>query len=144
MKKYLFDTNVYSLIFSEDIPENHKWVRYWKEARFGRKKLIIFEMLISEIFYKNSEKYGFKGIREKFEGIKCLPASEIVNIDNSDAFQAAEYKVSLRRFGISLVDSYILAIARKHHARIVTTDEGIKKAGKFIGLDVDYHRFQML
>jgi len=29
MKKYLFDINVYSLIFSENIPE--KWVRYWKE-----------------------------------------------------------------------------------------------------------------
>ena len=51
MKRYLFDTYVYSLIFSEDIPE--KWVRYWKEARSGTKKLIIFEMLISEIFYKN-------------------------------------------------------------------------------------------
>jgi predicted nucleic acid-binding protein len=127
MKKYLFDTYVYSLIFSEDIPD--KWVRYWKEARYGTKKLIIFEMLISEIFYKNSKKYGFKAIREKLEWIKYLPASEIVNINNSDAFQAAEYMVSLRRFGISLTDSYILAIARKHHARIVTTDGELKKLG---------------
>jgi len=47
MKKYLFDTNVYSLIFSESVPE--KWTRYWKEVRSKKKKLIIFEMLISEI-----------------------------------------------------------------------------------------------
>ena len=70
MKKYLFDSNVYSLIFSENIPE--KWVRYWKEVRSGTKKLIIFEMLISGIFYKNSRKYGFRMMREKLEWIKYL------------------------------------------------------------------------
>jgi len=67
-----------------------------------------------------------------------LPGSEILNITNADAFQAAEYKVTLHRFGISLVDSYILTIARKHNARVVTTDIGIKQAGKTIRLDVDY------
>ena len=76
MKRYLFDTNVYSLIFSENIPE--KWIRYWKEVRSGRKRLIVFEMLISEIFYKNSRYYGFKTVREKLEGIKYLPTLEIV------------------------------------------------------------------
>jgi len=136
MKKYLFDTNVYSLIFSESVPE--KWTRYWKEVRSKKKKLIIFEMLISEIFYINSSDYGFKTMREKLELIKHLPGSEIVNITNADAFQAAEYKVTLHRFGISLVDSYILTIARKQNARVVTTDIGIKQAGKTIRLDVDY------
>ncbi len=74
--------------------------------------------------------------------IKYLQSSEIVNITNNDAFQAAEYKVNLHIFGISLVDSYILTLARKHHARIVTMDTGIKKAGKKIGLDVDYLPFK--
>ena len=70
MKKYLFDSNVYSLIFSENIPK--KWVRCWKEVRSGTKKLIIFEMLISEIFYKNSQEYGFRRMREKLEWVKYL------------------------------------------------------------------------
>ena len=140
MKKYLFDTNVYSLIFSENIPE--RWVRYWKEVRSGKKKLIIFEMLVSEIFYKNSQKYGFRTMREELGWIKHLPASEIIEITNTDAFQAAEYMVSLHRFGISLVDSYILTVAQKRHARVVTTDAGIKEAGKKIGLDVDYLPFR--
>jgi len=68
MKKCLFDSTVYSLIFSENIPE--KWVRYWKEVCSGTKKLIIFEMLISEIFYKNSQEYGFRRMREILESIK--------------------------------------------------------------------------
>ena len=53
MKKYLFDTNVYSLIFSESVPE--KWTRYWKEVCSKKKQLIIFEMLISEIFWNPSQ-----------------------------------------------------------------------------------------
>ncbi len=65
MKKYLFDTNVYSLIFSESVPE--KWTRYWNEVRSKKKKLIIFEMLVSEIFYKNSSEYGFKAMRENLK-----------------------------------------------------------------------------
>ena len=142
MKKYLFDTNVYSLIFSENIPE--RWGRYWKEVRSGTKKLIIFEMLVSEIFYKNSQKYGFKTMREELGWIKHLAASEIIEITNTDAFQAAEYMVSLHRFGISLVDSYILTVAQKCHARVVTTDAGIKKAGKEIGLDVDHLPFRTI
>lgn len=141
MKSYLFDTNVYSLIFSEHIPE--KWMRYWKEVRSGRKRLIVFEALISEIFYKNSY-YGFKTMREKLEGIKYLPALEITKISDADAFQAAEYMISLHRFGLSLVDSYILTIAQRDHARIITTDDGIKKAGKNVGLDIDYLPFKSI
>jgi predicted nucleic acid-binding protein len=141
MKRYLFDTNVYSLVFSENIPE--KWVRYWKEVRSGRKRLIIFEMLISEIFYKNSY-YGFKTVRERLEGIKYLPTLEITKITDTDAFQAAEYMVSLHRFGLSLVDSYILTIAQRNRARIITTDGGIKKSGKKIGLDIDYLPFKSI
>jgi hypothetical protein len=67
MKKYLFDINVYSFIFSENIPE--KWVRYLKGVRSETKKLIIFEMIISEIFYKNSQKYGFRRMRKNLNGL---------------------------------------------------------------------------
>lgn len=78
MSTYLFDTNAFSIFISNNIPE--KWQRYWKEVRFTKRRLILFESLISEVFYKNSEQYGFKAMKDKIGWIKTFPSSRIVKI----------------------------------------------------------------
>lgn len=136
MRNYLFDTNVFSLLFLDKIPE--KWSRYWKEIREGSKKLIIFEMLISEILYKNSKKLGLEKTKDKILEIKSLRNSVIIPVDDNDAFSSGGYMLKLNKFGLSHVDSYILTLSKRCNARIVTTDPGLKNAGKNIGVEVDY------
>lgn len=92
MRNYLFDTGTFSLFFSGNMPE--KWIRYWNEIRNGSKNLILFEMLISEIFYKNSGRHGFQDMKNKVMEIKSLKGSRIIKIDDNHAFAAGEYMVS--------------------------------------------------
>lgn len=136
MKTYLFDTSMISLILSDTLPE--KWSRYWKEVRYGTKKTILFEGLVSEIFYKNAPRHDFQFMRKKLEWIKSLQASKIVNITDNDAFEAGEYMVNLCKFDLSLVDAYILTVARKNTARIITTDTNLKQASKTVRVECDY------
>ncbi|MEW5761487.1 MAG: PIN domain-containing protein [Candidatus Thermoplasmatota archaeon] len=136
MRSYLFDTNAISLILSDALPE--KWSRYWKEVKYGIKKVILFEGLVSEIFYKNAPEFGFRLMKKKLEWIKSLPKSDVVRITDEDAFQAGEYMVKLRNFGLSLIDAYILTLAQKNTAIIITSDIALKQASKIVGVECDY------
>jgi len=95
MRNYLFDTGVFSLLFSEKLPE--KWLRYWTEIRNGTKNLVLFEFLISELFYKNSLLHGFQKTTDRIMQIKSLGASRIVGIEDNEAFAVGKHMVSLRR-----------------------------------------------
>jgi len=67
MNRYLFDTNSISLAFNGAIPE--KWSRFWREIRMGNRGLLLFEPLVSEIYYKNILEYGKKPCKDKI--LKC-------------------------------------------------------------------------
>ena len=139
MRKCLFDTNAVSLMLSGSIPE--RWVRYSTGVREGKIVLLLFEPLISEIFYKNVPKYGLAECRKHILWLKSLPHVEIHSLTDSDAINAGEIKIRQSQYGLSLVDCYLLSIGRHHKSIILTTDHGVRDAGREIGVEIDYHFF---
>ena len=135
MRKYLFDTNAISLAYDDALPE--KWARPWREVRVGMRSLLLFEPLVSEIYYKNIPKYGKKTSRDKIFWLKSLPHTQIYLIDDNDAINAGNIKVRYPG-GLSLVDCYLLAIAKANNAKIFTTDYGLRDVARSMGVNVDY------
>jgi len=134
LKKILFDTTVFDLIYNDILPE--KWRRYWQEIQNNNRELILFEILISEIFYRLSKEYGFEPIQNKIYQIKSLKSSKIVKINDRLALNAG--KIKIKYHNLSIVDSYILTLSNHFNARIVTTDHGIRDASKGERIQVDF------
>lgn len=139
MRKCLFDTNAVSLMLSDRIPE--KWVRYSTGVREWKIVLLLSEPLISEIFYKNVSKFGHAECRKHILLLKSLSHVEIHSLTDSDAINAGEIKIRLSQYGLSLVDYYLLSIGRPHKSIILTTDHGVKDAGRKIGVEINYYFF---
>ncbi len=140
MKNYIFDTNVFEFLINNQLPI--KWNRYWQEIKNNAKNIILFEILITEIFYKLSKIYGFSSIESKIYQIKSLTSSIIAKINDNIALLAGKIRNKYQKNNLSIVDSYILAYSVHYHARIITTDSGIKKAGKDEKLEVDFIPFK--
>ena len=134
MRKIIFDTTVFDLIYNDILPE--KWRRYWQEIRNNNRELILFEILISEIFYRLSQEYGFEPIQNKIYQIKSLKSSKLIIIDDRIAISSGKIKNKYR--GLSIVDSFILALSNHLNAKIVTTDHGIRDASKGEKIKVDF------
>lgn len=125
---------VFDLIYNDKLPE--KWKRYWQEIKSNYRELILFEILISEIFYQLSKNYGFSQVRNKLLQIKSLKSTRLVKVDDRIALNTGKYKIKYH--DLSLVDSYILAFSKHYNAKIVTTDFNIKKACKKEKIKIDF------
>ena len=136
MKRYLFDTNAISLWFDNSLPE--KWLRQWKEIKIGNSTLLLFEQLISEAYYKNIQKYGNKKSRDNIFFLKSFPNSYIYKIKDKDALSAGDIKVKNNKYKLSLVDCFLIAIARTNRAEIFTTDPSIRDVAKKMKISVNY------
>ncbi len=137
MKKCIFDTNAVSLMFSENLPEI--WERYVKQVRKGERILLLFEPLISEIFYKNEPNFGFSICRDKIYQLKALPKVEIHRLTDTDAINAGQIKIRYLDYDLSLVDCYLLSIGKSRKCIILTTDHKVRDVGKKIDIEIIYH-----
>ena len=136
MKRYLFDTNSISLTFDNVLPE--KWIRFWKEVRMGNSGLLLFEPLISETYYKNIPKYGKKACKDKIMWLKSLPKTKIHKLDNNDAIRAGDIKVQYSEYGLSLVDCFLLTVAKVHSAMVFTTDHDVRDVAREMNVKVSF------
>ena len=142
MKKYLFDTNAISLTFDGTLPE--KWVRLWKEVRMGNSELLLFEPLISEMYYKNIPKHGKTKCKDKIYWMKSLSNSTIHPLDDNDAFRAGDIKNQYKKFGPSIVDCFLLSVAKVNGAMIITTDPTVKFVAKEMNVKFSYLPFDSI
>lgn len=62
----------------------------------------------------------------------------MVGIDDNIAFEASSLYLKLGRHNISLVDSFMLAIAKKERAKVFTSDHGLRNAAREIDVAVSY------
>ncbi len=138
MKQLIFDTGVFSRRFTDERPFPEKWVPYWRGASEGTKTLILFEGLVAEMFYKLAEKRGFNFGRQKVAFVKSLRGVRVQPVTDEDAIRAGEIHIRTRRHRISLMDAWVLAIASRTSARVVTTDSGLQQASKMLGVEVDH------
>lgn len=137
MRSCLFDTNAVSLMFANLTPE--KWIRYWKDVRDGRRTLILFEPLVSEVFYQSVKKFGLSEAKKKVMWLKSLPHVDIHSLTDVDAFDAGELK--LRYNNLSMVDSFMLSIGKRQGSLILTTDHDIRDAGRKMNIEIDFLPF---
>ena len=135
MGGYLFDTMVH-VHASNSIPEN--WRRHWKDATVGNKQLILFEPLIAEILYQMIKEKGDGTATDRILWIKSLNNTRIVELNDKLAFAAGRAYLKFKKYGLSLVDSFSLVIAKEEKAEIFTTDHGLRDAGKDSGVRVSY------
>jgi predicted nucleic acid-binding protein len=135
MKRYLFDTNAISLTFDSNLPE--KWIRPWKEVRMGYSGLLLFEPLISEIYYKNIPDYNKKFCKDKIMWLKSLPKTKIHQLDDNDAIIAGDIKAQYSK-KVSLVDCFLLSVAKVNSAKIFTTDYDVRDVARDMKIKVDY------
>ena len=140
MKRYLFDTNAISLWFNDAIPE--KWKRQWNEIKIGKSKLILFEQLISETYYKNMKTHSKKNCKNKIFWLKSLPNNYIYGIEDKDALNAGDIKVQYNDYDLSLVDCFLITIAKTNGAEIFTTDHSVRDVARKMKINVNYFPFK--
>jgi predicted nucleic acid-binding protein len=139
MKKCLLDSSAISFIF-KGTPE--KWQSIWNQIKMGKRNLILIEPIIYEIYHKNIQKYGEAEIKKKIIWLKSLKKFNIISLDNYDAILAGSIRVEYSKFNLSLVDCFILSIAKRNGALILTTDRAIRDVGKKINVEVNYLPFE--
>lgn len=128
MRKLIFDTNSIDLLIQETLPL--KWKKYWQEIKNKTSQLLLFEILITEIFYKLSKNYGSLTMEHKILQLKSIENLRIIKIDDNFAILAGKMVNKYQKYGLSIVDSYIIACGKKFGGLIISTDPGIKKACK--------------
>lgn len=125
--KVLFDTMVHVTCFEDRVP--NKWKRAWDQIRFGHYKLLLTEPLISEMFYILERKHGGDNATTYILQLKGFKSTKILPNDRH-AFLSAHLRHKYRRYDLSLVDSFSLALAKIEKAQIYTTDHGLRDAAK--------------
>ena len=115
-----------------------KWRRQWKEATVGNKTLILFEMLVAEVLSRLTVRKGQNASRNRMLWLKGLRNTKMIDVDDSIAFEASRIYLRLRDYSLSLVDSFLLAIAKKERARVFTSDHSLRDAAREMKIDVSF------
>jgi len=118
------------------IPE--KWQHRWDEVRGNRRTLLLFEPLVAEIVYHLTRRTDRTRAEARIRELKQLPAIHMDPLDDDLAFRAASLRLKHKIRDISYVDSFILAIAGRHNAEILTTDRGLRDAGRSEGITINF------
>ena len=140
MKRCLLDTNAFSLLLGNQTPE--KWSRIWREIRMGQRGLVLIEPLVSEMYYKNIPKLGKKRAKDQILWLKSLIKADIHSLDDNDAINAGTIKVDYSSNGLSLVDCFLLSVAKKQNALILTTDHSIRDVARKLRVEVNFLPFR--
>lgn len=135
---YLFDCMALVWALQHELPD--KWVRSWDEVAGRRRQLLLFEPLISEVYYQLSRRINSMNAKSSIIGLKSNPGVIIHPLDDNDAILAGQFKNTFH--GLSLVDCYNLALAQRHKAKIFSTDIQLREAAKSKGVMIDYIPFK--
>ena len=135
---YLFDTGFLTSALTGSLPE--KWIRPWNEIIKRGKTGYIIEPVIAETCYQLMTKKGLNKEMSKnhIMRIKSLDPMNILNLNDNDSFKASLYRTRFSKFGLSLVDCFILATANRLKLKIYTTDEPLKRVAKKINVQYNY------
>ncbi|MGB6501607.1 MAG: PIN domain-containing protein [Thermoplasmata archaeon] len=131
----LFDSMVH-VTAVDRTPE--KWQSRWDEVRRNRRTLLLFEPLVAEIVYHLTQRTNRRRAEARILELKQLPAIKMDNLDDDLAYSAAALRLKHEARSISYVDGFILAIARRHNAEVLTTDRGLRDAGRSEGVTMNF------
>jgi uncharacterized protein len=121
--RYVLDAGVISLYFAG----NKRVKRYFDEILDGTAFGYICELNIAEFSYHYTREFGLDAAKTKTSLIRETPM-RIEGIDEGLTDVAAEFKVRNNHY--SLADCYLLALAKKYQAILLTTDAPLSKNGE--------------
>ncbi len=119
--RYTFDTGPLLLYFGEDL----RVKKLLDEVRQGKAVGSTCEPNLAELYYKTCEKLGRETAQMRYLSIRRSELS-IVPPDESLSRLAGELKCK-HRGKLSLVDAYIVALAKTERAALVTSDSRISE-----------------
>lgn len=125
MKNIIIDTNVFLRYLLNDVPSQvNKIEAIFKQAKKGRLRLFVPQIIIFEIAYALDKFYKFpKSI--SVEKLKSVLSADFLEIQDVDSL-----KNSLETYSkepISFVDCFLIARARLEEAEIFTFDQKLRK-----------------
>ena len=122
-RRYVLDAGILALYFAgrEDVK------RYINEVYSGKAEAYMCEINVAEFLYNYARVFGWDAALTKHSLIRNSPIS-IVSVERDLTIEAA--KLKLKYYSVlSLADCYLIALAKKSKATVVTTDPGIESVG---------------
>ncbi len=122
MEDTVFDSSaVLTLLFDEAAAE--KVEQLLTEAEERKKEIIISSVNWSEVLVQALRFYGEDGVRIARQLIRETPL-KVVEVNDDLAELAAQLKITYK---LSLADAFCAALAKKHHAALVTSDRDFER-----------------
>jgi predicted nucleic acid-binding protein len=125
MKTYILDSNAF-LAYLKNEKGSKRVSQILLENITGKSKCLMSLINYGEVLYNSYRYFGsekLQKIKNKFVSLEV----EIMNTNVEEVYQAVEFK---NRGGIAYCDCFVLALAKKHQATIVTGDQEFKKFEK--------------
>lgn len=120
-KRYILDAGILLLFFAG----KEKARVYIDKAYSEEAKVFMCEVNVAEFIYNYAKIFGWESTKVKHDLLRNSPI-EIIGVSEDLTLEAS--KLKLKHYNIlSLADCYLIAVAKKLRAVIVTTDSMIKE-----------------
>lgn len=130
MPTYILDSNALVAYFQKE--------KNWQKVQTilamgltGQVKILMSSINFGEYLYAIHSKVSEKEYKNNIKRFEALEIN-LINPDVEQVHQAVEFK---NRGGIAYCDCFVLALAKKHEAVIVTGDQEFKKFEKEFRID---------
>ena len=120
-RRYVLDAGVIALYFAGRKDAK----KYVDEVYSGRSEAFICEVNLAEFIYNYARIFGWDAALARHSLLRNSPIA-IAGVDELLTVKAA--KLKLKHFDVlSLADCYLIALAKKLKAKLVTTDSKVKE-----------------
>ncbi len=123
-KKYVLDAGILALYFAG----NKSVKKYIDNAYDGQIDAYMLEINLAEFLYNYARVFGWNAALVKHSLIRNSPI-KIIGLNEELTIEAARLKIKYYNI-LSLADCYLIAFAKKYNAKIVTTDQAVKRTGE--------------
>jgi len=121
--RYTFDTGPLFLYFGEDLRAK----KLLDEVESGRAEGSTCEPNLAELYYKTCEKMGRETARIRYVSVRRSKVTVLAPSENLSR-SAGELKCK-HRGKLSLVDAYVIAVAKQQGSLLITSDPRISEMG---------------
>ena len=123
-KRYVLDAGVLALYFAGR-RDARKYIDMVYE---GRVEAFMCEINVAEFLYNYARVFGWDAALVKHSLLRSSPI-KIVGVDEELTIEAAKLKLKYYNT-LSLADCYLIALAKRSRATIVTTDRSIRNVNE--------------
>ena len=123
-RRYVLDAGVLALYFAgrRDVK------KYIDEVYSGRAKAFMCEVNVAEFLYNYARIFGWDAALSRHNLLRNSPI-DIVSVDEDLTINAAKLKLKYYNV-LSLADCYLIALAKKNKAKVITTDPDVRNVNE--------------